>query len=57
MSKLKKGLDGRARDKDGEIRHKRSDTLVKTIRDEYGPSAVPGVRADATLGTAKQKLA
>jgi hypothetical protein len=27
-----KGLDGRMRDGDGEIRKKRSDTLVKTLR-------------------------
>jgi hypothetical protein len=26
-----KGLDGRMRDRDGEIRKKRSDTLVKTL--------------------------
>ena len=31
-----KGLDDRMRDKDGEIRRKRSDTLVGTLRGEYG---------------------
>ncbi|WP_271600602.1 hypothetical protein [Bradyrhizobium sp. CCBAU 45384] len=31
-----RGLDNRMRDKDGEIRKKRADTLVRTLRDEYG---------------------
>jgi len=31
-----KGLDHRQRDKDGEIRQKRGDTQVKTLRKEYG---------------------
>jgi hypothetical protein len=30
-----KGLDSRSRDKDGEIREKRGDTLLKNIRDDY----------------------
>ena len=46
-----KGLDGRQRDADGEIRKKRSDTLVKTLRDEYGPGFAKGYRADTKLGT------
>ena len=46
-----KGLDGRQRDRDGEIRHKRSDTLVGTLRDEYGQNFAPGYRSDATLKT------
>lgn len=33
-----KGLDSRMRDGDGEIRKKRDDTLVRTLRKEYGPS-------------------
>ena len=45
-----KGLDDRQRDRDGEIRHKRSDTLVRTLRDEYGDSFAKGYRSDATLG-------
>ena len=32
------GLDDRCRDNDGEIRRKRSDTLVDTLRHEYGES-------------------
>ena len=46
-----KGLDGRMRDADGEIRQKRSDTLVRTLREEYGDSFAPGYRSDAKLGT------
>lgn len=46
-----KGLDGRMRDHDGEIRKKRSDTLIRTVRDEYGDDVAPGYRADAKLGT------
>jgi hypothetical protein len=46
-----KGLDGRMRDRDGEIRKKRADTLVRTLRDEYGAEFAEGYRADAKLGT------
>ena len=46
-----KGLDGRMRDRDGEIRKKRSDTLVRTLRDEYGDEVAAGYRADTKLGT------
>jgi hypothetical protein len=43
------GLDGRHRDADGEIRRKRSDTLIGTIRKE-DPGFAPGIRSDAKLG-------
>jgi hypothetical protein len=46
----KNPLDGRSRDADGEIRHKRRDTLIGTVRDEY-PGFAPGVRSDMRLGT------
>lgn len=46
-----KGLDNRQRDQNGEIRKKRSDTLVGTLRDEYGPAFAKGYRSDAHLGT------
>ena len=49
------GLDGRMRDNDGEIRRKRSDTLVRTLRDEYGDKFAPGYRADTKLGTVLKK--
>jgi hypothetical protein len=45
------GLDGRHRDRDGEIDRKRRDTLVRTLRDTYGPDFLPDFRSDATLGT------
>lgn len=43
------GLDSRHRDADGEIHHKRSDTLLKNIRKEY-PDFAPGVRGNMKLG-------
>jgi hypothetical protein len=49
------GLDGRHRDKDGEIHKKRSDTLVGTLRKEYGPDFAKGYRSDARLGTVLDK--
>jgi hypothetical protein len=45
------GLDNRCRDNDGEIRHKRSDTLIGTLRNTYGPDFAKGYRSDAKLGT------
>jgi hypothetical protein len=45
------GLDDRQRDADSEIRKKRSDTLVGTLRREYGPGFAAGFRSDAKLGT------
>jgi hypothetical protein len=45
------GLDNRCRDQDGEIRHKRSDTLVGTLRGTYGADFAKGYRSDAKLGT------
>lgn len=45
------GLDNRCRDGDGEIRHKRSDTLVGTLRPTYGSDFAKGYRSDAKLGT------
>jgi len=46
-----KGLDNRMRDRDGEIHKKRSDTLVKTLRKEYGDSFAAGYKANTKLGT------
>jgi len=57
MSKdhCKTGLDDRCRDQNGEIRHKRSDTLVGTLRKEYGDDFAKGTRSDATLGTVLER--
>lgn len=46
-----KGLDNRMRDKDGEIRQKRSDTKVETLRKTYGEDFAKGYRSDTHLGT------
>lgn len=45
------GLDERMRDRDGEIRKKRSDTLIGTLRNTYGSDFAKGYRSDAKLGT------
>jgi hypothetical protein len=46
----RRGLDGRQRDQNGEIRKKRSDTEVGTLRKELGPGFAPGYRSDTHLG-------
>jgi hypothetical protein len=52
---MAKGLDDRSRDRDGTIREKRSDTKVRTLREEYGERFAPGVRKDAKLRTVKHR--
>jgi len=49
------GLDKRHRDKDGEISRKKSNTLVRTLRKEYGEDFAKGYRADTQLGTVLKK--
>ncbi|MEA2878509.1 MAG: hypothetical protein QOF14_3705 [Hyphomicrobiales bacterium] len=49
------GLDQRCRDLDGEIRQKRGDTLVGTLRKSYGPEFASGVRSDMRLDTLRQR--
>ena len=49
------GLDGRHRDRTGEISHKRRDTLIRTLRKEYGSGVAKGYRRDAQLGTVLDK--
>ena len=48
------GLDERCRDLDGEIRMKRGDTLVRTLRETY-PDFAPGVRCDTRLDTLRAR--
>jgi hypothetical protein len=48
------GLDDRCRDLDGEIRMKRGDTLVRTLRETY-PDFAPGVRGDSRLDTLRER--
>lgn len=49
-----KGLDNRQRDKDGEIREKRGDTKVGTLRKEYGEDFAKGYRSDTRLETVRE---
>lgn len=49
------GLDERHRDKDGEISRKKSNTLVRTLRKEYGEDFAKGYRPDAKLATVLKK--
>jgi len=50
------GLDDRCRDQDGEIRQKRGDTLVGTLRKTHGPDFAPGVRSDMRLDTLRERM-
>ena len=50
-----RGLDDRCRDQNGQIRQKRADTHVGTLRETYGPDFAPGVRSDAHLGTLRER--
>lgn len=45
----KRPVDGRHRDKNGEIGQKRGDTLVRTLRKAYGVDFLSDFRSDATL--------
>ncbi len=49
------GLDQRCRDQDGEIRQKRGDTLVGTLRETYGAEFARGVRSDTRLDTLRER--
>ncbi len=51
----RKGLDDRMRDRSGEIRKKRSDTLVSTLREEYGHDFAKGYPPTAKLGAVLKK--
>jgi hypothetical protein len=48
-STMNLGLDGRHRDKSGEISRKHGNTLVGTLRKIYGPSFAVGKSDDAKL--------
>jgi hypothetical protein len=47
----------RCRDYDGEIRRKRGDTLVGTLRKMYGSGFAEGVRSDMRLDTLRDQSA
>jgi hypothetical protein len=44
------GLDGRARDKSGQIDHKHPTTKIKHLREHYGHSFATGWDGERTLG-------
>lgn len=44
-------LDNRPRDTNGQIREKRGDTRIDTLRQTYGDNFAPGIRGDAHLKT------
>lgn len=46
-----RGLDGRDRDKNGQIRAKNGNTHISTLRGEYGPHILPGVPGNTKLDT------
>jgi Protein of unknown function (DUF2442) len=50
-----RGFDNRQRDRYGEIRRKRTDTHVETLRKTYGDSFAAGYRSDTKLGTVLRK--
>jgi hypothetical protein len=52
---VQRALDGPIRDQNGEIRKKRGDTLVRTLRKAYGLDFLSGFRSDATLKTVLKK--
>ena len=48
------GLDSRQRDGNGQIREKRGDTRVGTLRREYGDGFASGYRSDTKLQTVRE---
>ena len=49
------GLDGRHRDRDGRIDEKRGDTLVRTLRREYGADLLRDSPGEAKLSTVREE--
>jgi hypothetical protein len=50
------GLDGRHRDKDGEISRKHGNTLVGTLRKHYGAAFAPGFKDSDKLSDVLAKM-
>lgn len=48
---MAKGLDGRSRDINGEIRRKNGNTRIDTLRETYGDGFAKGRRGDMKLET------
>lgn len=49
------GLGTRHRDRDGRIDEKRGDTLIRTLRKEYGEDFLRDWRSDAKLSTVRKE--
>ncbi len=49
------GLDGRHRDRNGRIEEKRGNTLVRTLRKEYGEDFLRDWRGNAKLSTVREE--
>ena len=56
MTHTQPGLDGRHRDKDGEIARKHGNTLVSTLRETYGAGFAPGIAGTVRLSEALDRL-
>jgi len=50
-----RGLDGRERDENGQIRQKNGATKIETLRKTYGEKFAEGTRSDAKLDTVLKK--
>ncbi len=48
------GLNGRHRDKNGRVEEKRGDTLVRTLREEYGEDFLRDWRSNTKLATVRK---
>lgn len=55
MTEEKDGLDGRHRDKDGTIRKKSGNTLISTLRQEYGEHFAKGYAPTTKLSELLEK--
>jgi hypothetical protein len=50
------GLDGRHRDKNGEIAKKHGNTLISTLREKYGENFAKGAKPTAKLSEVLDSL-
>ena len=50
------GLDGRHRDKNGEIARKHGNTLISTLREKYGAGFAPSAKPNAKLSDVLDSL-
>jgi hypothetical protein len=50
------GLENRHRDKNGEISRKHGNTLIRTLRETYGPGFAPDCDPNAKLSDCLQQI-